>query len=156
MAIPIVIMLNGSPLRSYNPPYLIHGRIEAPVAPFLTKVADRIGYAGETMIVVRGSSSVRIRTGPHDPKSLQAVYVPIAGLLRALGTRITYDRGRRVLEIQTGVQKPVQTMEPYQAVSPVPAPTTVFTPEPVQTPRPVSTGSPHPRRTPIVRSTSRP
>ncbi|MFN2527472.1 MAG: hypothetical protein ABR584_01985 [Candidatus Baltobacteraceae bacterium] len=156
MAISIVIMLNGSPLRSYNPPYLIHGRIEAPVAPFLTRIADRIGYAGETMIIVRGNASVRILTGRHDPKSLQAVYVPIAGVLRALGTRVNYDPSRRVLDIQTGGKRPVQTMQPYQVASPLPAPTTVFTPEPVQTPRPVYTGSPHPRRTPIVRSTSRP
>jgi len=156
MAIPIAILLNGSPLRSYNPPYLIHGRIQAPVAPFLTRVADRIGYEGEVMIIVRGDSSVRVRTGPHDPKSLQAVYVPIAGVLRALGARITYDARRRVLDIQTGVHRLMQTMPPYQVASPVPPPTTVFTPEPVQTPRPAYTGTPHPRRTPIVRSTSRP
>jgi len=156
MAIPIAILLNGSPLRSYNPPYLVHGRIEAPVAPFLTRIADRIGYVGEVMIVIRGNATVRIRTGPHDPKSLQAVYVPIAGALRALGARITYDARRKVLEIQAGGHRLMQTMPPYEVRSPGPAPTTVFTPEPVQTTRPEYTGSPHPRRTPVVRSTSRP
>jgi hypothetical protein len=156
MAIPVAIMLNGTPLRSYNPPYLLHGRVEGPVAPYLTRIADRIGYEGSVMIIVRAGVAVRIRTGVHDPKSLQALYVPLAAALRALGARITYDPGRRVLEIQTHADHLVQTMPPYHANPPVPVPATVFTPEPVPTPRPIYTGSPHPRRTPIVRGTSRP
>ncbi|MDQ6930249.1 MAG: hypothetical protein M3126_06260, partial [Candidatus Eremiobacteraeota bacterium] len=61
----------------------------------------------------------------------------------------------RVLDIEIHSRAEVQTMSP-QGSAPAVAPTMVFTPEPVPTPRPVYTGSPHPRRTPIVRMTSRP
>lgn len=156
MAIPVAVMLNGTPLPSYNPPYLLHGRVQGPVAPYLTRIADRIGYEGGVMIVVRAGTAVRIRTGIHDPTSLQALYIPLAAALRALGAKIAYDSSRRVLEIQTPRNEVLKTMPPYDVNLPLVAPTTVFTPEPVPTPRPVYTGSPHPRRTPIVRSTSRP
>ena len=156
MAIPVAILLNGTPLRSYNRPYLLRGRIEAPVAPYLTRIADRIGYEGRVMIVVRGNAVVRLPTGVHDPKSLQALYVPIGEALRALGASVTFDAGRRVLEIQTRARAAVRTMPPFVTRTPLVLPTSVFTPEPVATARPVYTGSPHPRRTPIVRSTSRP
>ena len=156
MAIPIVFMLNGSPLRAYNPPYVLGGRALVPVAPFLTRIADRISYSGGEMIIVRGNSTVRVRTGVHDPSALQSVYVPAAAALRALGARVSYNGSRRELDVETGSRALLQSMQPSAASVPAVAPTTVFTPEPVPTPRPVYSGSPHPRRTPIVRMTSRP
>lgn len=149
-------MLNGSPLQSYNHAYLRAGHVEAPVAPYLTRVADRITYAGEVMIIRRGISEVRIRTGSGDPKSLQALYVPVAPILRALGAQVSFDKQAGVLEIHIRASQLIQTMSPYPRDAPGMRPSRVFTPEPVQTPRPLYTGSPHPRRTPIVRETSRP
>ncbi len=155
-AIPVAILLNGLPLESYNPAYLRAGRVQAPVAPYLTRIADHIGYAGGMMILRRGTAEVRIRTGTYDPKSLPALYIPVAAVLRGLGARVTYDSGRRILEIRIRASDAVQIMSPYPPRAPAARPTTVFTPEPVPTPRPIYTGVPHPRRTPVVRSTSRP
>ena len=155
-AIAVAILINGTLLQSYNSAYLRAGRVEAPIAPYLTHVADHIGYAGGVMTLTRGKAQARIRTGIHDPKSLQALYVPIAAVLRGLGARVTFDAGRRVLEIQTRADAVVQTMPPYEPGRQSVPPTRVFTPEPVPTPRPLYTGSPRPRRTPIIRMTSRP
>ncbi|GAC1614480.1 MAG: hypothetical protein NVS9B12_15310 [Vulcanimicrobiaceae bacterium] len=142
-------------MQSYNPPYFVRGHVEAPVAPYVTHVADLIGYTGAVMIVRRGPAEVRIRTGARDPKSLQALYVPVAVILRGLGATVSYDAHRRVLQIEMRTNFAVGTMRPSRA-SPVSPLGGVFTPEPIATPRPVYTGSPHPRRTPVVRSTSRP
>ncbi|MDP9016938.1 MAG: hypothetical protein M3N19_01280 [Candidatus Eremiobacteraeota bacterium] len=155
-AIPIAIMLNGAPLQSYNQPYVLQGRIEAPIAPYITRIADRIAYSGGTMIITRGSSEVRIRVGIREPRSLQAVYVPLATILRRLGARASYDAARRVLEVHVEHAGDLATMPPFVSSHPQGRPIRVFTPEPVASPRPVYTGSPHPRRTPIIITTSRP
>ena len=155
-AIPIAILLNGSTLQSYNRPYLQNGRVVAPVAPYLTRIADRIAYDGRVMVITRGSVHIRIETGVSEPRGLQNLYVPIAPLLRKLGALVAYDPGRHILEVQLRAVRDVRTMAPYSTSEPQVAPTRVFTPEPIVTPRPLYTGSPHPRRTPIVITTSRP
>nr|MDQ6931350.1 hypothetical protein [Candidatus Eremiobacteraeota bacterium] len=135
-AIPIAILLNGTPLQSYNRPYVLGGQVLAPVAPYVTRIADRIAYSGGVMIVSRGRARIAIRSTQTDPAGLQAVYVPIAGVLRGLGARVTFDRMHRVLDIEIHSRAEVQTMSP-QGSAPAVAPTMVFTPEPVPTPRPV-------------------
>lgn len=152
-AIPIAILLNGIPLQSYNRPYVAGGQVLAPVAPYVTRIADRISYSGGVMIVSRGRARIAVRIKQSDPTALQNAYVPIAAVLRGLGARVRFNPARRVLEIEIHSHDEVQVMTPDV---PAVAPTMVFTPEPVPTPRPVYTGSPRPRRTPIVRMTSRP
>ena len=137
-------------MRSYTPVYVVRGRVLAPVDPFITAVADGIGYEGAQMIVRRGDRFAQIRVSrPPWPSELRITYVEVAPILRTLGVIVTYDSARRRLFIQTPNGHVVATPTPFNAAVPRAAPTPVFTPTPQVTPRPIFTGSPVPRRTPI-------
>jgi len=155
-AIPVAILLNGSPLQTYNRPYLSGGRIRAPIAPYVTRIADRIALERGALLVTRGGQTFRIRTGAFDPQSLPRVYVEVVPLHRRFGARVVYDSQRHVLDVQLPRRRDVLPGAPLQSAQPHVTPTRVFTPEPLITPRPAYTGTPHPRRTPIVVTTSRP
>ena len=45
----LVVVLNGAIVHSYNPPYLHNGRVVAPLEPYVTAVAGRIGYNGSSL-----------------------------------------------------------------------------------------------------------
>ncbi|MBV9277917.1 MAG: hypothetical protein JOZ97_06750 [Candidatus Eremiobacteraeota bacterium] len=155
LAIPITIVIGGTPVQSYNHAYLMRGRIMAPAVPFVTRCADRVSYHGKIMVIRRGDRTARILTGVVEPRTLQAYYVPVSPAFRSLGAQIRYDRKLKTLFVRCLAPAPLRTMQPNEQ-QPHVAPTTVFTPEPVATPRPVYTGSPHPRRTPIIVTTPRP
>ncbi|PZR57378.1 MAG: hypothetical protein DLM50_06180 [Candidatus Meridianibacter frigidus] len=154
--IPVTVLFAGSPVHGYNHAYLRRGRVVAPVVPFVSRVADRIEYQGRSMLIHRGTTTARIRIQPTDPHALESTYVEIAPIVRALGLTVTYAAARRELEIRFPRAAAVAPMSASTISPPIPAPPTVFTPEPVTTPRPLYTGSPHPRRTPIIISTSSP
>ena len=153
-AIAVTIIIGGAPVQSYNRPYILRGRVMAPIVPFVARCSDRISYQGKMMIIRRDDRVARVLSGTVEPRTLQAYYVAVAPLLRSLGAQISYDRVDRKLFVRCLPMPPLQTMAPQ--LTPHVAPTTVFTPEPASTPRPIYTGSPHPRRTPIIVTPPRP
>lgn len=155
-AIPVAILLNGTPLQSYNHPYVVAGRVRAPVAPYVTRIADRIAFERGALVASRAGFTVRVRTAQLEPQDLSRSYVPVAPLFAGLGARVHYDAQRHVLEVRLPRPAGLTQAPPVQLPQPNVRPTRIFTPEPVVTPRPSYTGTPHPRRTPIVVSTSRP
>jgi hypothetical protein len=155
-AIPVAILLNGTPLQSYNHPYVLGGRVRAPVAPYVTRIADRIGFERGSLVASRAGLTVRIRTAQVEPQDLSRSYVCVAQVFAGLGASVHYDAQRHVLEVRLARTAGVTQATPFQPPQPNVSPTRIFTPEPVITPRPVYTGTPHPRRTPIILSTSRP
>lgn len=144
--VPVVVEVAGRPLAAYHAAYLTGGRVYAPLNPYITSIADRMWYEGDTLVIARGSYQARITLAPRDPDTLASVYVPIAPIARELGAHVSYAAHR--LEIYPGVL-PLATPTPFNPALPSAAPSAVFTPTPAPTPRPVFTGVPLPRRTPI-------
>jgi hypothetical protein len=127
--------------------YLSGGRVYVPVAPLLTRLADRLWFEGDTLVVQRGERSVRIRLEPLYRWELRGAYVPAGATLRALGATVAYDGAERRLDVTVPVSTIVATPTPFNAAVPSVAPSAVFTPLTPSTPRPLWTGSPMPRRT---------
>ena len=152
----LTVIINGTPMHAYQSARIEHGRIVAPVLPFITQVADAIGFEGDIMVIRRGSFLARIRTGRLSMDHLQRTFIALVPIYRALGERCTYDRATGSLRVNDMQVQPVRTMEPFDPSAVQVRPTTVFTPEPVITPRPVFWGRPRPRRTPIPVTPSRP
>jgi hypothetical protein len=146
----LTLLLDGRPIRSYEPIYLTRGRVLGPVDPFLTRVADRIAYAGGFAIFTRGDRDVRIRLMAGPPSNLAQTYVALVPLLRALGERVQWNRANGTLDVDTpAANGSIVARSPYDARAQLVAPRVVFTPMPVPTDRPTWNGTPRPRRTPI-------
>jgi len=145
----LTLLLDGRPVRSYEPLYLTRGRVLGPVDPFLTRVADRISYAGGFAIFTRGDRIVRIRLIAGPPSGLSQTYVALVPLLRALGERVRLDPATDTLEVETPAATAVAAPGAYDDRARPVAPRVVFTPTPVPTDRPTWNGTPRPRRTPI-------
>ncbi|HEV2261219.1 MAG TPA: hypothetical protein VGR69_02885 [Candidatus Rubrimentiphilum sp.] len=145
----LVVVLNGSIVRSYNPPYVRNGRVIAPVDPFVTLVAAKIAYSGNMLVISRGDrfAQITLKVRPV-PVQWTRTYVAIAPILRTLGLEVAYDPSARRLDIVTPASVLV-TPTPFNAAVPLVAPAAVFTPSPQATPRPIVTGKPIPRRTPL-------
>jgi len=131
---------------AYHAAYISGGHVYAPLRPFVTSIACRMWYEGNTLVIARGERETRVIMQPRSPDALDRAYVPIASLLRALGARVSYSARR--LDVQPG-SLPLATPTPFNPALPSAAPSAVFTPTPAPTPKPVFTGIPFPRRTPI-------
>lgn len=142
----VTVTIDGRPVLAYHAAYLIGGHVYAPLRPFVTRVAYRFWYEGATLVIERGERRVRVVMQPRQPSALDAAYVPVAGILRALGAAVTYQPQR--LDIRTRYL-PLSSPTPFDAALPSASPEVLFTPIPVPTPRPVWSGSPLPRRTPL-------
>ncbi len=150
------VVIDGKIVRSYVAVRIEHGRLYAPVEPFVTAIATRIAYDGRVMIVYRGDRFVQIAArAQRDPAELQTTLVPLAPVLRTLGVRVEYDARRNWVVVHSP-RAPLATPTPFNAAVPPVAPSMVFTPFPVSTPRPVFTGMPVPRRTPLPVSSPHP
>lgn len=145
----LTLLLDGRPVRSYEPLYLSRGRVLGPVAPFLTRIAEKMDYAGGFAVFVRGDRSVRVRLAAAVPGAWTRTYVALAPLLRGLGERVTLDAAHGVLDVRSSGSAPVRAAAAFDPRAPQASPRVVFTPTPVPTDRPVWTGTPRPRRTPI-------
>lgn len=146
----LTILLDGTPLRSYNPPYIEAGHVMVPLDPYVTAIAASIEYDGRVLVIRRGDifAQVVMERAP-DPERYQSTYVQLAPIARTLGARMTFDARTRTLEIHTPrIAAPVSPT-PFNPSVPQVAPTAVFTPTPMQTPRPAVSGTPLPRRTPV-------
>jgi len=144
---PVGVSIDGRPLAAYVRAYVSGGRVYAPVEPLLTRLADRLWFDGETLIVQRGERSVRIRLDPRERAELRGTYVPAAATLRALGAAVSYDGAAHRLNVTVPIRAVIASPTPFNAAVPLVSPSAVFTPVPPSTPRPLWTGSPMPRRT---------
>jgi hypothetical protein len=128
----------------------INGRVVAPLRPFITAIADRLWFEGNTLVIVRDGREVRVPVTSRAPDALDHAYLPVASLLRALGASVTYQADRHRVDIRFRSHEAPFALQPQAQVV---APHTVFTPTPPTTPRPTWTGSPLPRRTPLPYAT---
>ena len=133
------VVIDGVAVRSYRPPYIAHGRVMAPLDPYVIDVAASIDYDNGTILVRRGDLFAQAPA---------RAFVEIGPLLRTLGITVSYDAHGRRLVIETP-RMVFATPTPFNAAVPQVAPTILFTPTPAVTPRPVVTGKPTPRRTPL-------
>ena len=153
-AAPVIVVLDGQPVMSYTGAFESEGRVYAPLRPFVTRVADRMFFEGDSLVIVRDGRSVIVRMSAREPDALDHVYVPLAAVLRSLGLGVEYNAGQ--VNVRTSLQLVVATPTPFDPSAPFATPNAVFTPIPTPTVRPVWTGAPLPRRTPIPYPTSRP
>ena len=145
----MTIVMDGTVVRSYNPPYLQRGHVMAPIDPFVTSVAASVSYSAGMLVIIRGDrfAQVPMALGPH-PAHYDSTYVEIAPVLRTLGASVFYDAASHRLIVRTP-RVLVVSPSPFNGAVPQPTPTAVFTPTPAITSRPIVTGAPVPRRTPL-------
>lgn len=145
----LTVVLNGTPVRSYNRPYIARGRVMAPLDPYVTAFARSIEYDGRALIVRLGDvfAQVPMHSAPP-PGRYQNTYVALGPIARTLGAHVWYDAASQTVYVQTP-RAALATPTPFNPAVPAVAPTSVFTPVPAQTPRPVISGTPLPRRTPV-------
>ncbi len=144
---PVTVLIDGRPLRAYARAYIANGRVFAPVDPLLTRLADRLWFEDNTLVVQRGERRVRVPVVGGPSVALDGAYVAAGPALQQLGVAARYDVATRRLFVDVGERESIASPTPFNASAPVVAPTAVFTPSPAPTPRPMWTGSPMPRRT---------
>lgn len=144
---PVTLVVDGRPLPAYAHAYVRAGRVFTPVDPLLTRLADRIWFEENDLVVERGGRRVRVPLPRDGTPALNAVYVPAGPVLRALGVAVRYDALAHRLIIGVPARAVVASPTPFNPAIPSVSPGTVFTPTPPSTPRPIWTGSPMPRRT---------
>lgn len=145
----VSVLLDGRRLLAYAPALVIAGRTYAPVAPYLTSIAQSVSYVDGALIVQRAGREVKICMPSVEPGALDFAYVPIAPLLRDLGANVRYDARDRTLEIRLPHAVDVETPPPWSAQSPHVVPRVVFTPTPQPQQVPAWHGPAIPRRTPL-------
>jgi hypothetical protein len=143
------VLLDGRPVPAYVRAFASAGRTYAPLAPYVTRIAERLWYEGGTLVIERGDRRVRVRLWSVAPDALDREYVPIAPLLRSLGESVRYDARTRTVEVGSAGGPEVATPAPFDANARQVAPRVVFTPAPIATPHPVWHGAATPRRTPL-------
>jgi hypothetical protein len=143
----VTVLVDGRPLAAYVRAYESDGRVYAPVAPLLTRLADRFWFEGNTLVIERGARRISVRLEPRFRGELEGTFVPAGAVLRALGADVRYDPATRRLAVRLPAQSVVASPTPFDPAQRAATPNPVFTPAPPPTPRPVWTGSPLPRRT---------
>jgi hypothetical protein len=149
VAAPIAVRLDGRTVSAYASAYVVGGRAYAPLLPYVTRVADRIGYRGWMLVVTRGERQVRIRLANVSPGALDAQYVALAPVLRGLGESVSYDSRTHTVEVRSPQARVVASPAPFDPLAPQVAPRVVFTPAPSPMPRVIWRGPATPRRTPL-------
>lgn len=144
---PVTVIVEGRPLAAYVHAFLAGGRVYAPVSPLLVRLADRVWSEGDVLVIERGSVRVRVRLAPAVPLALDAAYVEVGPVLRAIGASVRYEAAAHRLVVHVGARTIIATPTPFDPTAPSVAPSPVFTPTVPPTPRPLWTGSPLPRRT---------
>lgn len=144
---PVTIVLDGRPLAAYVGAHVVAGHVYAPVSPLLTRLANRVWFLGNMLVIERGASRVRVRIASEAMAPLNGEVVAVAPILRAIGATVRYEAASHRLIVGTPPRAPVATPSPFHAEAPAVAPRAVFTPAETPTPRPRWTGSPLPRRT---------
>jgi hypothetical protein len=140
-------VVDGRPLAAYVHARVAGGRVFAPVAPLLTRIADRIWIEGTTLVLERGERRVRVQIVPPFSGELSDAYVPAGPALRELGAWVRYEPSARRLMVTLPARATLASPTPFDTRARQATPRDVFTPVPAVTPRPVWSGSPLPRRT---------
>ncbi|MDP9024681.1 MAG: hypothetical protein M3N13_04840 [Candidatus Eremiobacteraeota bacterium] len=149
MAALVTVMLNGRPVRGYAGAFEVNGHIFAPVRPYVTRIAERLWYAGDRLAIERDGRIVYVRVSARNPDALERSYVPLGVVLRGLGVSLSYSVGAHVLTVRTVAGDSVATPSPFDPAASEVRPNRVFTPAPVPTARPIFNGPALPRRTPL-------
>lgn len=149
LAAVLTVVLDGTPVRSYNAPYLDHGRVMTPIDPYVTAIARSVDYDGRALIVRLGDlfAQVPMEQAPS-PARYERTYVELGPIARTLGARVRFDSRTQTLYVDTP-RAAFATPTPFNPAVPQTAPSDVFTPVPQPTPRPTVSGKPLPRRTPL-------
>ena len=82
---PVAILVDGRPLASYVHAYVAGGRVLAPVVPLLTRLADRVWYEGDTLVIERGARRVRVPLEKTFPDQFDGAYIAIGPVSSAGG-----------------------------------------------------------------------
>jgi hypothetical protein len=166
----IVVVLNGAFLPSAPPVRRLFGHIVAPLAPVMTRIADRVTLDGDAIELVRGAHAcafrigvpafrcdARIRLAAVTPFARDGIaYVPLADVVRAFGGTATYDAPSGTVALTLAPSTAVDTPAPFDPAAPQAVPTRLFTPQPAPpTPQAIESGEPRPRRTAIPAIPSR-
>jgi len=141
------VIVDGRPLAAYVRAYLSGGRVYAPIAPLLTRLADRFWFDRDSFVAQRADRVVRVALVPRYRGELDGTYVPAGPVLQALGASVRYDAMGHRLIVTLPRRGGVTSPTPFNPAAPSVGPNAVFTPLWPQTPRPIWTGSPLPRRT---------
>ncbi len=145
----ISVRIDGQKVRAYAPAYVVAGRTYAPLLPFVTRLADRVGYEGQRLVVVRGLRHVSVSLGRISPDGLDRAYVPLAPVLRGLGETVRYDPKTHTVDVHSPQAMEVASPVPYDPLAPQAVPRIVFTPAPPPARHIVWHGPATPRRTPL-------
>ncbi len=149
LAAAVTVLFDGRPVLSYAHAYIAAGRTYAPLAPYVTRFADRMDYEGKSLIIRRGERMTRLVVARVSPDALDREYVAIAPVLRSLGASVSYDAKQRLVEVVSPGPAAVQTPRPFDANAFEVAPHVVFTPTPIPQAPFVWRGPAIPRRTPL-------
>ena len=149
LAAAVLILLDGKPVSAYADAFESKGRVFAPVSPYVTRIADRLWYEGDTLVIERDGRIAYVRLPSRAPDALETVYVAVAPILRSLGIPVTYDSQLHRLEVEVPSDVEIATPAPFDAAAPEASPRPVFTPMVPATARPAWSGPPIPRRTPL-------
>lgn len=149
VAAAIAVLLDGRPVSAYAPAYVVGGRTYAPLVPYVSRLVDRIAYAGGKLVLSRGSRQYSLRLEPAFPDALDRQYVALAPMLRALGISVSYDAASHSVDVVLPAPAEVASPQPFDPLAPQVTPHVVFTPTPKPALPIVWRGPAIPRRTPL-------
>jgi len=152
----VTIVVNGTIVTATEPARIRDGRVVAPIAPILVRLASRVAYdaPSATVTLDRGSRHLVVAVAVVID---EVPFVELAPVVRALGESAAFDAATKTLTIAVAADDAITTPRPFDPRAPQVAPTSVFTPPPRQLPSPAAaTGVPHPRRTAIPAVPSQP
>jgi len=164
MIVPVVVvLLNGVAIPAAPPAELVAGRVMVPIAPVVTRFAERVAFAAFGAVVIEAhghrctlrvgvavaACDDRVEPLEYAPYEHEGVlFVPLGDVARALGGAIAFDPASSTVQVWLEPDRRLETPPPSGAPpgGPVPALTPGPTPTPAQ---PDSGPSPRPRRTPL-------
>jgi hypothetical protein len=145
----ITVLLDGRRIDGYACAYVVDGRTYAPLAPYVTRIADRLGYEGRLLVLTRDGRRAVIALRSIAPDALDHQYVALAPVLRALGESVAYDDRTHSVEVRSPSSRSVSSPPPFDPSAPQVTPRVIFTPAPTPQPRVPWHGPAMPRRTPL-------
>lgn len=152
----VTVIVNGAIVPSVASARIVGGRVVAPVAPIVVRLATRIAVDASRSRVAIDGNGARIVV-PIVYTEEDVPYVELAPVVAALGGSDTFDSRSKTLTIVLRPAGGIATPAPFDPDRPEVAPNPVFTPAPPPaTPRAIESGVPRPRRTAIPAVPSQP
>lgn len=150
LAAAVTIIVNGSIVASVTPARIAGGRVVAPLAPVVVRLAARAAYdpIARTVTLDREGKRIVVPVAFVDPDGVP--FIEVGRVVRQLGGSAAFDAPTKTLAIVLRSADPISTSSPFDPSRPQVQPTTVFTPAPpAATPRVFESDIPRPRRTAI-------